>query len=100
MQPPKYTDYTQLGLRVVITGHAWDAISARGLLQEDVMYVLQEHDVDAQGDQPHKRELVGSSSSGRIKVVVAVHTDAGEVRVVTVHQEPRARWQPRRHVRP
>jgi hypothetical protein len=94
-----YRDYTRLGLNVVFTDHAMDAVKARGIPREDVVYVLQVHDVDAPGDQPHKRELMGSSVRGKIKMVVAVHPEAGEVRVVTIHQEPRWQWQPLRQSR-
>ncbi len=99
MDPHEYRDYTRLGLNVVVTSHAWDAIRDRGISREDVLYVLQIHDADLQGDQPHKRELMGSNGRGRIKVVVALHAEAGEIRVVTVHQEPRQQWQPRRYTR-
>jgi hypothetical protein len=75
-------DYSQ-PRPVTFTAHALRALRERGLRRDDVLWVLANHDSDAPGNKPWKRELVGESGWGRIKVIVVPLVD--EVRVITVH---------------
>jgi hypothetical protein len=55
----------------------------RSIRTDAVFLVLSTPDSDELGNKPWKRELVGDTGWGRIKVVVALLDD--EVRVLTVH---------------
>ena len=72
--------------RVTFTEHARDALRDRRIAASDVLWILSGHDSDEQGDKPWKRELVGETGRGRIRVVIAVLED--EVRVLTTHPVP------------
>lgn len=72
--------------RVTFTEHARDALRDRHIPAADVLWILSGHDSDVQGDKPRKRELVGDTGRGRIKVVIAVLED--EVRILTAHPVP------------
>jgi len=72
--------------RVTFTEHARDALRERYIPAADVLWILSGHDSDTQGDKPWKRELVGDTGTGRIKVVIAVLED--EIHVLTTHPVP------------
>jgi hypothetical protein len=75
-------DYSQ-PRQVVFTDHAEQAMRERGIRRADVLWLLANYDSDRVGNKPWKRELVGTSASGRLKLVIVPLEQ--EVRVITIH---------------